>query len=520
MTNQDLTYWGMQHGSGVKVASSSLRATPGCPMDRLVVSHGPQGLDGNLLLRIRHGKGQIILCQLELLSNLERTPSAGAFLQTMIRQLVPYPASVAEKIQVLPENTSFEDFQRSLGDALTTQPSATNIYRPAAQAKEDEIRSLLQQGKTVWLHGMTPDDLSRFKNLLPEELKLTKANVRQPQLILSDEGKAALSDLTDGNLWWNLTGQRMNTSPLMMDYGWEVGELSEGVASWVIEPNFSAKHPGWRFGESPVFVIKKPLTAVLMLDLAGGHLLLDQTNWDLYGPKRVLATSLPMAIMNHLGVRATDPTSIKPSRFAIAGQSLTPLDIRAAANMAFEDETPDDKTGGWTDQGSNDLRDIPLGFNTFGGIPFEIIDPAANDGKSCIVLSDKSRSFLPTRVSIPIKGQVRRLYFLHTLAWAPKNGTEAYAFRVKDHVQSEMHIPIVTGMDTANWWKRKFEQTTPKPMPSAATLRLPLNTRDVQRNLFITCWENPNPTAPVDSLIFEVVDPHAVPVLIAVSIQN
>ena len=61
----------------------------------------------------------------------------------------------------------------------------------------------------------------------------------------------------------------------------------------------------------------------------------------------------------------------------------TPLDIRPVANMGFRDETEGDRMGGWTDQGDNDIRMLPTGPVRFATIPFRIVEPETNGGKSC-----------------------------------------------------------------------------------------------------------------------------------------
>lgn len=129
------------------------------------------------------------------------------------------------------------------------------------------------------------------------------------------------------------------------------------------------------------------------------------------------------------------------------------LDIRGAVNMGFRDEIADDGKGGWTDQGpNNDLRMIPTGLKRFGGIPFDIIDPAQNDGRSCLVLAGPAGGSFPESAQIALSGQeFRYLYLLHAAAWA--KGDDAYGVvRVVYRDGSETAFEIKGRRDVADWW--------------------------------------------------------------------
>ena len=43
------------------------------------------------------------------------------------------------------------------------------------------------------------------------------------------------------------------------------------------------------------------------------------------------------------------------------GETAMYVDLSKVANMGFLDETADDGKGGWTDQGGNDFRNMPVG---------------------------------------------------------------------------------------------------------------------------------------------------------------
>ena len=60
------------------------------------------------------------------------------------------------------------------------------------------------------------------------------------------------------------------------------------------------------------------------------------------------------------------------------------VDLAPAVNRGFADEEPDDGQGGWTDEGPNDMRNLPTGEWRLNGVPFRILGPGDHQGKSCL----------------------------------------------------------------------------------------------------------------------------------------
>ncbi len=140
---------------------------------------------------------------------------------------------------------------------------------------------------------------------------------------------------------------------------------------------------------------------------------------------------------------------------AHAPWAATPIDLTKAVNMGFADDVAGDGKGGWTDQGrENDLRMIPPGPQRWQGTLFQIIDPAKNGGKACLVLQGAERPRMPESAAAAIAGENvrgRHLFLLHALAWGSRNpalGTVTLAYR--DGTRQE--IPVRAGRDAGNWW--------------------------------------------------------------------
>ncbi len=141
---------------------------------------------------------------------------------------------------------------------------------------------------------------------------------------------------------------------------------------------------------------------------------------------------------------------------ALEGFDASPVDISKQVNMGFADEVGDDGKGGWTDQGpENDLRMIKPGRLMVEGIPVEILDPARNGGKSCVVLAGTKRPQFPVAVDIPVNGaSMKNVYLLHALAWPPSGDKPKAGKIVIGYADgSSSSVDVIAGDSVANWWQ-------------------------------------------------------------------
>ncbi|MBS1369421.1 MAG: glycoside hydrolase family 2 [Lentisphaeria bacterium] len=169
--------------------------------------------------------------------------------------------------------------------------------------------------------------------------------------------------------------------------------------------------------------------------------------------------------------------SIDPAR-------LEPVSLAPYANRSFSDEVNNDGEGGWTDQGTNDLRNMPLGRRTAGGVAFEIIDPAENGGKSCLVLRGSERPRFPSEVTgIAVNARYVRLYFLHTAAWS-EGDVGVYRIRYEDG--STVDFRLRHGINIGDWWNTTF-------LSDAVPGIVCSNPTRERVGSYVAAWENPHP---------------------------
>ncbi|MBI4978024.1 MAG: hypothetical protein HZC28_11105 [Spirochaetes bacterium] len=154
--------------------------------------------------------------------------------------------------------------------------------------------------------------------------------------------------------------------------------------------------------------------------------------------------------------KAKGPISQASARVTFTAGSFEsmPISIASAANMAFKDETADDKKGGWTDQGKeNDLRSLPTGRQTFGGVAFDIVNPDKNDGKSCLSFAGPARDYFLKDAYVDAGGkEFNYLYVLHAIAWAPSTKETVGKIKVTYADDTSSVIDVVKGVDVGNWW--------------------------------------------------------------------
>ncbi len=208
-----------------------------------------------------------------------------------------------------------------------------------------------------------------------------------------------------------------------------------------------------------------------------------------------------------------------------APQRLFTVDLRKYCNFDFADSRSGDGKGGWSDEGpQNDMRDFPTGRQTWYGVPFDIIKPAANNGKAIIVLRGSSVTpGLPQSVSgILIERKVRVLYFLHAAAWGRAGTIGRYVVHYADG--SRLAIPVTIPVNCHNWWngyhdgKKGARASVPevsRPVPIRVTNT---NTgKPAWRYVRIFEWQNPKMGVPVTSVDVVSDNGPQTPILIAIS---
>ena len=188
--------------------------------------------------------------------------------------------------------------------------------------------------------------------------------------------------------------------------------------------------------------------------------------------------------------------------------NLRPLDIAAVCNTGFADETAGDGKGGWTDQGKNDMRNLPPGELDCRGVTFRVVDPKANDGKSCIVLRGKGRETFPEAACLPVNRKCDTLYFLHCCAWGRKGAPVAEYELVYDD-GSSVTVPLRKGREMSDWWGGK-------DTPESALAWQGANAESDAIGLAVFPFANPKPDRALREIRFSSVGT-AVPILVAVT---
>ena len=182
----------------------------------------------------------------------------------------------------------------------------------------------------------------------------------------------------------------------------------------------------------------------------------------------------------------------------VAGAAaIAPVPLSTGSNTRFTDEKKEDRQGGWTDQGGNDMRMLKTGSTTLAGVPFDIADDAASAGKSCIVLGGPTRSYLPSKATVPVPElRGKYLYLLHAAAWCPdakeQKMTGALFIDYADGTSSEVHVRF--GRDVGDW-------ASPDSYKNAARAWTAYN-GNTQVSLFVSRFEVKKPL-PVKAVRFE-----------------
>lgn len=131
-------------------------------------------------------------------------------------------------------------------------------------------------------------------------------------------------------------------------------------------------------------------------------------------------------------------------------------DLSPIANAPFVANAGTDASQRWARDGQDQqLAGLPTGRQQFGGVPFAVTDPAANDGLGLLVLGGADRTSFPRTAEVGIAEPrvAPHLYLLHTVSerpWGSSTPVGTVTATYTDGTHST--FTVNTAVDVADWW--------------------------------------------------------------------
>ncbi len=129
--------------------------------------------------------------------------------------------------------------------------------------------------------------------------------------------------------------------------------------------------------------------------------------------------------------------------------NVIPVSLASVVNRGYCDDPAPGGVRGTHDDGESWA--LPKGEVILRGVPFTLIDPAANKGKTCLVLKGVAKDQFPARVTnVRVDRRVKRLFFLHGTAYTQSAGIAlTYVLHFKTAGTRELNMRV--GQEIGEW---------------------------------------------------------------------
>jgi hypothetical protein len=168
---------------------------------------------------------------------------------------------------------------------------------------------------------------------------------------------------------------------------------------------------------------------------------------------------------------------------------------------------------------ANDMRPVPRGEQTLGGVKFTI-------GPGSLQLGSGLLPTAPERIEgIPVGKHAARIYVLHgTQFGGPvhnvSDGTTIGWYRVFYEDQSERSIAVVAGEDVRSWFVENDPEAPSRRTKIWEGKNLLAQWRNTGVQLYVGGWTNPNPEKKVARIDFLTAGTQAAPFCLAITIEE
>ncbi len=464
----------------------------------LLESGGRYGICWSPLTAVKTGKGEFILCQLQVTSKLKDEPMAGYMLGRIIRYGLEAAASIPVPLNVLAGNNQpLKDALAATGVVVNNGigaagPVLVDASQELSAAQIDELKQALNSGRKLWLHGFTPQTAGKIAPLMPFTPELTA-----PDKTVSAAAVRSHDPLIDSLSCFDFFWTRIDMEA-REDY-FQNSKQTAKLGEWALKlPRIGS---GTKLLE-PAFLTKVPS--------GKGVILFDTLQWEkAFGSESDKAARILSALVTNLGA----DIQLKPE----TQYQYFHVDMKPYVNMGYYDEKEGDQKGGWTDQGENDMRffltnhtgkgggradGMPVATEEFPAVaklgkrPYGLIDPKKNNGKGVISFAGSDKCpFFPKEVKgIQVNHKANMLWFLQTACWAgvPVN-TLVAQYQINYADGTNVIIPVRVGMEIGDWWN-------PSPLSNAEVAWTGKNLMQAPIGIWGMSWVNPKPDKEISSI--------------------
>jgi beta-galactosidase len=482
LADEQLRFWRPDH---LVVSETLVRPAAG-PAASVAACGGRYGMHWSPLAELRHGKGAVTFCQYLLADRVTVEPAAGRILtQAVQAALAAAPLELAPALRLAAGVSPAARAVLATCSVLTRDgldgagPVLLDASTPPDAAELPRLRAEIEAGGIVWLRGLDEKTLPAVAALLP----WTPGFAPLPPGTLGAVRRgdhAFAAGLGSSDLYWARGGKT-------------TAALGGPVLS---TPTLQA-----------AVVLTEPALLVAV-PVGQGWVLVDQFAWDqALSAETERVTRLVSCLARNLGAGF----SIAPSK----RYRFTHLDLAKVANRAYADATAGDGSGGWTDQGDNDMRYFLINHTgmvggmavaaaafpaevSFAGVSFGLLDPATHDGKGVLTLRGGPHGpECPSEArGIPAgNAQAERLWFLHAGCWGSDGGygVEVARYEVVYADGSRAAIPVRQGQEIADWWN-------PAPLAGAQVAWTGRNEKTAPIGIYSMPWDNPHPDQPIAAI--------------------
>jgi len=172
-----------------------------------------------------------------------------------------------------------------------------------------------------------------------------------------------------------------------------------------------------------------------------------------------------------------------------------PVNINSVANAGFSGKAQAGALG-WTSEGDNDFSAFPTGNQIFHDVPFSIIEPEKNKGKSCLILSMEKG--YPLTATLAINKKTPYVCILHASGGNFVNGG-LITINYKDGTK---YYDYLNNAKIANWWNPQDKKNWKVAWRGA-------NAKTIDIGIGIYTMKNEFPDKEIESLEFETIKSNA-----------